>query len=147
MKKIIIVSLILSSQLIPFVAMADVSTDLPPITTVDSAPGVLKGIQTITNWVFSIFIAIAVLMIIIGAFQYLTAGGSSEKTGSAKKMLFYAIIAVVIAVSAQSIVILSARLIGADVSKQFQTTPPPPAGGTGGSAGRGGSIMINPNDP
>ncbi len=54
---------------------------------------------------FSIIVgAIAVIMIIYGGFRYITSGGSSERVGSAKSTLIYAIIGLIIVALAQIIV-------------------------------------------
>lgn len=55
--------------------------------------------------IFSLIIGIiAVIMIIVGGFRYITSGGSSEKIGGAKNTLIYAIIGLIIVALAQIIV-------------------------------------------
>jgi cytochrome bd-type quinol oxidase subunit 2 len=54
---------------------------------------------------FSILVgAISVIMIIFAGFKYITSGGSNENTNSARNILMYAVIGLVIAVIAQLIV-------------------------------------------
>lgn len=65
---------------------------------VDSA---VNAAVTILSYVVGI---VAVIMIIIAGFKYLTSGGDANKVGSAKSTLIYAIIGIVIAVLAQVIV-------------------------------------------
>jgi Type IV secretion system pilin len=48
--------------------------------------------------------AIAVIMIIVGGFRYVTSGGSDSATGAAKKTILYAIVGLVIVALAQIIV-------------------------------------------
>lgn len=61
-------------------------------------------LHTIIN-VFSIIVGIvAVIMIIIGGFRYITSGGNSEKVTSAKNTLIYAIVGLIIVALAQIIV-------------------------------------------
>lgn len=81
-----------------------------------NATGVLTAVDTIANWMFNGFLIIAVIFILVAAFHFLTSSGNTEKTSAAKKMLLYAIIAVVIAVSAKGIVKVAAKLVGADVT-------------------------------
>jgi hypothetical protein len=60
--------------------------------------------HTVVNY-FSILIGVvAVIMIIVGGFRYITSGGDSGKVGSAKNTLIYAIIGLVIVALAQIIV-------------------------------------------
>lgn len=47
---------------------------------------------------------VAVIMIMVGGFRYITAGGDSSKIGAAKNTLIYAIVGLVIVALAQSIV-------------------------------------------
>jgi cytochrome bd-type quinol oxidase subunit 2 len=55
--------------------------------------------------VFSVVVGIvAVIMIIVGGFRYVTSGGSSEKVTAAKNTLLYAIIGLVIVALSQIIV-------------------------------------------
>jgi Type IV secretion system pilin len=55
--------------------------------------------------IFSIVVgAVAVIMIIYGGFRYITSGGDTNKVGSAKNTLIYAIIGLIIVALAQVIV-------------------------------------------
>lgn len=61
-------------------------------------------IRTIIN-IFSVIVGIvAVLMIIVGGFKYITSGGDSGNIGSAKNTILYAIVGLVIVAIAQAIV-------------------------------------------
>jgi hypothetical protein len=55
--------------------------------------------------IFTIIVgAISVIMIIYGGFRYITSGGASDKVGSAKNTLIYAIIGLIIVALANVIV-------------------------------------------
>ena len=58
----------------------------------------------ITSAVAGLVGAVSVIMIIVAGIMYLLSAGSPEKTGAAKKAFFYAIIGIVIALSAGAIV-------------------------------------------
>jgi len=65
----------------------------------------LGGIATSAVNIFSWVVGIAaVIMIIVGGFRYITSGGSSDKVGSAKNTLIYAIVGLIIVALAQFIV-------------------------------------------
>lgn len=66
-----------------------------------SLSGIAASAVNIFSWVVGI---VAVIMIIVGGFKYITSGGSSEKIGSAKNTLIYAIIGLIIVALAQFIV-------------------------------------------
>ncbi len=52
------------------------------------------------NWVLGILALIAVIMILIGGFKWLTAAGNEEKVEGAKKLLIAALIGLVIILAA-----------------------------------------------
>lgn len=66
-----------------------------------SLSGIATSAVNIFSWVVGI---VAVIMIIVGGFRYITSGGSSDKVGSAKNTLIYAIVGLIIVALAQFIV-------------------------------------------
>jgi uncharacterized membrane protein len=62
---------------------------------------IATSIVNIFSWIVGV---VAVIMIIVGGFRYITSGGSSEKISSAKNTLIYAIIGLIIVALAQFIV-------------------------------------------
>ena len=102
---------ILSSAL-PILTLAQ-GVNIDNVNVPSTAGSVITAIEKLTNWIFSIFLVIAVLMIVIAAFNFLTANGNSEKLGSAKKQLVYAVVSVAIAVLAKSIVTVTCALVNA----------------------------------
>ena len=55
--------------------------------------------------IFSVIVGIiAVIMIIVGGFRYITSGGASDKVTSAKNTLLYAIVGLIVVALAQIIV-------------------------------------------
>lgn len=69
----------------------------PPV---EDVPGLINAIADIVKWVYTIFLIVAVMFILIAAFNYLTAGGQPEKIKSAHTQLIYAAIAIAIALLA-----------------------------------------------
>jgi hypothetical protein len=69
--------------------------------------------------IFSIIVgAVAVIMIIYGGFRYITSGGDSNRVGSAKNTLIYAIIGLIIVALAQLIVHFVLSTTGNTVTTQ-----------------------------
>ena len=66
--------------------------------------GLFKTIQTIINWVLAILGIIAVIMVILGGFTYMTSRGEAAKTKQAKDTILYGIIGLIIALLAFAIV-------------------------------------------
>lgn len=63
-----------------------------------------KTIQTIINWVLAVLGIVAVVMVIIGGFTYMTSQGDPGKTKKAKDTILYGIIGLIIALLAFAIV-------------------------------------------
>ncbi|PIY96861.1 MAG: hypothetical protein COY66_02370 [Candidatus Kerfeldbacteria bacterium CG_4_10_14_0_8_um_filter_42_10] len=61
----------------------------------------------IIQWVLGLLGLVAVIMILLGGFKWMTAGGNEEKIESAKKLLTAAIIGLVIVLLAWAIVIFA----------------------------------------
>ena len=61
----------------------------------------LNSITTATNWIFYIVTLIAVIMIVIGGFTYVTAAGDPEKAGKARQIIVYAVVGLIVAVVAK----------------------------------------------
>ncbi len=64
---------------------------------------IIDFISTIANWIFTVLIVVAVIFILLAAFQYLTSKGG-EEVKKAHKMIAYAAIALAIGVLARGIV-------------------------------------------
>lgn len=65
-------------------------------------------VVNIIQWVLGILALIAVVMIILGGFQWLTAAGNDEKIEKAKKIISAAVIGLIIVLLAWAIVIFVA---------------------------------------
>ena len=64
------------------------------------------------NIVLGVLALIAVIMILIGGFKWMTAGGNEEKVEGAKKLLIAAIIGLVIILAAWGISLYAVRTLG-----------------------------------
>jgi hypothetical protein len=76
-----------------------------PASSIDTPEEVIGILQSITNWMFTIFLTVAAAMIIYAAFIYLTSGGG-EGVEKAHSMILYAAIAIVVATLSRSLVLL-----------------------------------------
>jgi hypothetical protein len=87
---------ILALCLAPVVAGAQSGDPLPSrvVTLVDRAQ----------SWFLNIIISISVIMILVGAFYFVTAGGDEDKVETAKKYILYAAVGLAIALLAKAIV-------------------------------------------
>lgn len=77
---------------------AGVPVGTDPGTTISDT---IATLLTILSWIVG---ALAVIMIIIGGFRYVTSGGKQESVSSAKTTIIYAVVGLVIVALAQIIV-------------------------------------------
>lgn len=69
-------------------------------------------LRRISNWLFGLLILLAGLFIMWAAYKYLMAGADPEAAKDAKKIIIYAIIAIVIAALSKGIVLIVLQLVG-----------------------------------
>jgi hypothetical protein len=86
-------------------------------TTLPNAPfsdvtGALNIMCTVAGWIFAILIVLAVIFVLLAAFNYLTASGDSEKVSKANSQLIYAAIAVAVALFARGFPLLIVNFVG-----------------------------------
>lgn len=76
--------------------------DIPGVQQVGptTVGGLVDILRNVVRWVYIIFFVLAVLFILLAAFNYLTAGGEAEKITKAKNQLIYAVVAIVVALLA-----------------------------------------------
>ena len=70
-------------------------------------------IDTIVNWVFTVLVVMAVFMVLMAAFQFVTAGDNAESLSAARQKLIWAAVGIVIALLAKSLPLLIVNTIGA----------------------------------
>lgn len=85
-------------------------TPTEPITSFDD---IIELIDTVASWLFTIILALAVVMLLYAAFLWLTASGDEDKVSTARKVLIYALIGIAIAFIAKGLVALIQELVGA----------------------------------
>jgi len=77
-----------------------------------SATGVLQLISRITNWLFTFLIAIVVIMVLVSAYMFVTAGGNPDQQAKARTVLIYALIGFVVGMIARGVIALVSAVIG-----------------------------------
>ncbi len=61
----------------------------------------LNTVYTVTNWIFFLMMALAVILIVIGGATYMLATGDAEKATKAKSIITFAIVGLAIALIAR----------------------------------------------
>jgi len=101
MKKILLSLLVIELLITPTVGLA-VETD------------VFEVIDNIVKYAYGIFLAAAVLSIIIAAYYFITSAGEPEKITRAKYFLLYTLIGVLVAVLSKGLVALIKKIAGVE---------------------------------
>ncbi len=103
----------LGASMLPVIAGAQTIYTRPPESKVSQSGilGVFNILNTFAGWFYALILALAVVFILIAAFNYLTAAGDEEKLKKAKGYLTYAVIAVAVAILATSFVGLTRALL------------------------------------
>ncbi|MDP1629695.1 MAG: hypothetical protein Q8L57_03685 [bacterium] len=90
---------------------------------------IIRILDRLASWMFIILLSVAVIMIIIAAYKYLTAGGDESKVSSAHKTLIYALVAIGVGILAKGFIFLVMELAGVSSfsgpSIQIQIPIPP----------------------
>lgn len=93
----------------PFLVSAQAQ---PPV----NVGGVWNLLCTLFGWLFMGVMFVAVVYIVLAAYNYLTASGDGKKVEKANHMLLYAVIGVIVAVLARNIPKIAASIVGLDTS-------------------------------
>jgi hypothetical protein len=108
MKKILTSIASVGIMVVPFAVlgarMVDANTPL--------CCGVGTLIDNITNWLFALLIAIAVISLIIAAIYFVTAQGDAAKVATARQFVIYAIVGVVVGFIAKALVMFAGTIVG-----------------------------------
>jgi len=102
MKKNLIIFTLISLLLAPTVGLlgaeiAEPNVDNPPITNLQQ---MVDLIEQVAKWIYAIVFALAIIFILIAAFQFLTAGGNPDTIAKARQNIIYALVAIAIAIIA-----------------------------------------------
>ncbi len=74
-----------------------------PVTTVTTGGNLVTTIQALTNWFFVVFLLLAVIFVILAAFQFLSGGGDPQAVNQARQKLIWAAVAVIVATMARAL--------------------------------------------
>ena len=89
-------------------------------------------IQTVFNVIFGVLIMVSSFMLLVAAFEYITAQGNEEKLAKAKNMIVYAIVAIIVGIFAWGLPrVVIGFFTGNSVTQQCPPGTTPNAVGTG----------------
>lgn len=102
MKRNLVILTLIGLLLVPTILLAQgtIKVEVPGEAPFETLDELVEIIAEVGRWIYAIVFALAVIFILVSAFQFLTAGGNPEKLISARQMLIYALVAVAVAVIA-----------------------------------------------
>ena len=89
-------ALTLLSQLVGVAPALAQPPTIPPVPIISPTGGIQGLAQRVVGWILLIAGIVAVLFLIWGGFQYLTAGGNAEQAQKAKTTIINSVIGIVI---------------------------------------------------
>ncbi len=107
--------------LTPFIISSEEIT-FGPYTKSQSISDVFKSIQ---NFAYLFLIPLTIIVVLIGAFQFLTSAGAPDKTAKAKQILFYGAIGLAVVILAAALPSILMNLMGIEKPITEVTTPTP----------------------
>lgn len=102
--------------LVPLTAFAQVSVP----DTVQEAGDLYDIVCTAANWLFSFVLVIAVITFLRGAVEFFGSGGNDQQVAQARKLIMWAVVGVIIAILARSLVLVVGNFLGADTGGLFE---------------------------
>lgn len=90
-------------QVLALLPLARAATYPSPPKDITSGNQFINAIVNVSGFLFQVFIALAIIFIIVAALFYLTAAGNQTQLDRAKNVLIYSIVAIVIALLAGGI--------------------------------------------
>ena len=88
-----------------YIAAGAAGLTLLPLFTLAAGPtkvgDIIRLVDKVVTWFETIIFAIAIIMILVAAFQFLTAAGNEEKVATARKSLVWGIVGIAVALFAR----------------------------------------------
>ena len=102
-------------KIITGVSIAGLLLPVLALATATPAPDVdlLTALNSLTNWLFTILLIVAVIFLMIAAFTFVTASGDPDKVGKARNFVLWSLIGVAVAVAAKALVAFVQMIMGA----------------------------------
>lgn len=103
---------------LPLLALAQsgITTPVAPPTILFNFQTVINILNTAVTWIFTVFLIVAVIFIIVAAFRYLFSGGDAAAIKKATQAVIFAAVAIAVALLSIAIRFVVQQIVG---SPQF----------------------------
>lgn len=115
MKKIIALSSTIASFIIPKVAFAAEPTDITITKPAEGFGELGKFVNNLLTLAFGIALLVVLVMLIWGAFEWITSGGDKEAVGKARNRIINALIGMAVLAVAFALAKVAADFVGIDI--------------------------------
>ena len=112
MKKNLVILTLVGLLLVPTMTLLAATPEVPGSPPVTTLQNIVDLMEKIGKWIYAIVFALAIVFILVAAFQFLTAAGNPDAITKARQNLIYALVAVGIAVIAWGLPKLVLALLG-----------------------------------
>jgi len=111
MSKFSKIAIVVGLGLVPLLVLAQTPAGPAP-DAIRDINGVILVLNRIINAIFGLLMAIAALLVLYAAYNYLTAGGDEAKIETAKNTLIYAAVGIGVALLAQGFGSIIRNILG-----------------------------------
>lgn len=101
-----VLSMIVAGSVFAQITPGTVPGPIVPGQGPTSVGGWVQVLVNVVKWIYTIIFIVAVLFILLAAFNFVTSKGDAAKTETAKKQLLYAVIGIAVALLSYGIVSL-----------------------------------------
>ena len=108
MKKIVLSALLLIFLALPVLTLAQTPETIPDLSGQQAIDIVTKNI---VNWVFTILLITATILIVVAGFLFVTSGGNDSQLKQARQMILYGLIGIAVAFLARGIINLVGTIL------------------------------------
>lgn len=127
MKKIVFLGSAIASFLTPAIAFADSITVSPGPNTGFKSLG--NAISNVITLAFAVAVLIVLVMLILGAYEWIVSGGDKEAVGKARNRIINALLGLVVLAVAFALAKVFGSFVGLNLSNISIPTPDPGATG------------------
>ncbi len=127
MKKLAVLGSVITSFLAPAIAFADNIVVSPGPNTGFKSLG--NAISNVITLAFAVAVLIVLVMLILGAYEWIVSGGDKEAVGKARNRIINALLGLVVLAVAFALAKVFGSFVGLDLSNISIPTPNPAASG------------------
>ncbi|MEY4731573.1 MAG: hypothetical protein RL681_519 [Candidatus Parcubacteria bacterium] len=119
-KKLIQYGVGLAAAVAPLAAFAQFTGQTLPSTPATDLNFFINVVCGVAGWLFIFLVVLAIIFVVLAAFNYLTSGGDPEKVKTASNQLIYAAVAIAVGLFAKALPLLVGSLVGSTATQLTQ---------------------------